>query len=78
MVAVRVDNREERVPKSQLESSPIYQEAINRIPRDNRPRMTEVHWRYVRRIWIPLLVFTWVFLFRVWQPMRPYVDGTKV
>jgi hypothetical protein len=40
-VAVKLDDREERVPRAQLASSAIYQEAIARIPRDERPATTE-------------------------------------
>lgn len=77
-VAVTIDGREERVPKDQLANSPIYQEAISRIPRSDRPAISEVRWERVLRYWIPLNVLTWWLLFRGWQPSRPYMEGPRV
>jgi hypothetical protein len=78
VVVVRVDDREERVPKSQLATTPIYQEAIARLPRSDRPALTEVRWIRVLRYWIPLTALSWWLLFRVWQPPRPYIEGGSV
>jgi hypothetical protein len=77
-VAVKVDDREERVPREQLGTSAIYQEAIARIPRDERPAVSEVRWGRVFRSWITLTALTWWLLFRVWQPQRPYIEGAAV
>jgi hypothetical protein len=78
IVVVRVDDREERVPFSQSGSSPIYQEAIGRIPASERPPATTVRWSRVRRYWIPLTALSWWVLFRLWQPPRPYIEGGSV
>ena len=77
-VAVKVDDREEKVSKAQLAISAIYQEAIARIPRDERPAITEVRWGRVLRYWLPLSALSWWLLFRVWQPSRPYIEGATV
>jgi hypothetical protein len=69
VVVVRVDDREERVPHSELSSSAIYQEAISRIPAGERPAETKIWWwRVLLRYWIPLIAFVWWVLFRLWQP----------
>ncbi len=78
VVVVRVDDREERVPRSQLASSPIYQEAIARLPRRERPALSGVRWVRVMRYWVPLTVLTWWLLFRVWQPPRPHIEEGTV
>jgi len=78
VVVVRVDDREEKVPKTQLANSPMYQEAIARLPRSERPAINEVRWTRVLRIWIPLTALTWWLLFRAWQPSRPYIEGGPV
>jgi hypothetical protein len=77
-VLVSVDDRQERVPISQLTSSSIYQEAISRMLPADRPKYIEVHWSRVLRSWIPVTVFTWWLLFRVWQPPRPYIEGARI
>jgi len=76
-VEVTVEGREECVPKAQLASSAIYQEAISRIPRADRPALTEVHWNRVFCCWAALNALTWHLLFRVWQPIRPYIEGPR-
>ena len=78
VVVVRVDDREERVPDSELASSAIYQEAISRIPAGERPDDTKIRWSRVLRYWIPVAALSWVVLFRLWQPPRPYVEGGPV
>ncbi len=78
VVVVRVDEREERVPLSQIATSPIYQEAIGRIPASELPAATTVRWSRVLRYWLPLTALTWWVLFRLWQPPRPYIEGGSV
>jgi hypothetical protein len=76
-VLVTIDGREERVPTAKLRDSAIYQEACARIPRSDRPAITQVGWYRVFGRWLPLVVLSWWALFRVWQPRRPYVEGGK-
>jgi hypothetical protein len=77
-VVVRVDDREERVPYSQLSSSAFYQQAMARLPEGERPTDTHIRWSRVIRYWIPIVVIAWLVLFRLWLPLRPYVEGRPV
>jgi hypothetical protein len=77
VVVVRVDDREERVPHSELSRSTIYQEAISRIPAGERPADTRVRWSRVLGYWLPLTALAWWVLFRLWQPPRSYVEGAR-
>ena len=77
-VRVQVDGREEKVALSNLAQSAIYQEAISRIPRDQRPATTRILWPRLFRLWIPITVAAWLLLFRAWQPLRPYIEGERV
>jgi hypothetical protein len=78
VVVVRVGDREEQVPHSELSSSAIYQEAISRIPAGDLPADTTIRWSRVLRYWIPVTALAWWVLFRLWQPPRPYVEGAHV
>jgi hypothetical protein len=78
VVVVRVDDREERVPLSELSSSAIYKEAISRIPAGERPADTRIRGSRVFLCWIAVTAFAWWVLFRLWQPPRPYVEGARV
>lgn len=77
-VEVQIDERSEKVPVAEVERSAIFREAMRRIPRDNRPESSEVRWRQVFRVWLPVMAVLWVLLFRLWQPLRSYVEGGPV
>lgn len=63
-VQVKVDDREEKVPLTQLEHSAIYQEALGRLTPEQRPKFTKVRWSRILSNWIPLNIFVWWLLFR--------------
>lgn len=69
-VVVSVDERTETVPQSDVKNSPIYQEAMLRLPPDIRPARAEPRWFSPSRYWIPLCALAWWFLFRVWKPRQ--------
>lgn len=77
-VVVKVDDREERVRIVEAEKSPIYQEALARIPHEDLPPLTSVRWRRVVRYLVIITALSWVVLFHLWQPLRPYTDGPLV
>jgi hypothetical protein len=76
-VVVKVDDREERVRRSDLATSPIYREALSRIPPSERPSLTQIRWRRLVFRWLAFTFITWWVVFRYWQPPRPYVEGGR-
>jgi len=76
-VVVKVDDREERVRRSDLAASPIYQEALSRIPPSARPSLTQIRWRRLVFRWLVFTFITWWVVFRYWQPRQPYLEGGR-
>jgi len=78
-ILVKVDDREETIPSTQLGNTPLSSEAMQRIDRNNRlgKRNIEFSRRRFFRSWVPAMAVAYWLLFRVWQPRREYVEGSR-
>jgi hypothetical protein len=76
---VKVDDREQTIQKQELESSPLYNEAIKRISSHTTSRLGQPYqaFRPTRfiRWWLLPTIFFYVLVFHLWQPRRPYIEG---
>ena len=76
---VRIDDREEVIPKAELSASPFYQEALRRVT--SRSRIGQPYfepcWPRILRFWLPGAVLLYFILFRWWSPRPDYVTGPR-
>lgn len=76
---VKVDDREQTVPKHQLEASPLYKEAMLRMSSRISSRIGQPYpvFRLRRFIqgWVLPMAVLYVVMFHVWQPRKPYIEG---
>ena len=76
-IYVKVDDREETIPRGQEESSELYREAMQRIASSTRlgEKYIAFSWGRFIRWWLPPTALAYWLLFRVWQPRRDYLEG---
>jgi hypothetical protein len=79
MARVRIDDREEVIPKAELSASPFYQEALRRVTSQSRLGQPyfELCWPRLIRFWLPGAVLLYFILFRWWPPRTDYVAGPR-
>jgi len=77
---VRVDAQEKTIPKEQLESSPLYQEAWRRLRERSGVgnRYFELRWARVIRFWLPPVLLLYLILFKWWPPKTDYLTGPRL
>jgi len=75
---VKVDDREETVPKGQLKSSALNKEAMERISSRMRSQRSQEYPQFrLRRFmtwWVFPTVILYVLMFQI-PPRRPYIEG---
>jgi hypothetical protein len=76
-IHVKVDDREETIPRGQEERSALYREASQRIASNTHlgERYIAFSWFRFIRWWLPPIALAYWLLFRLWQPRRDYVEG---
>ena len=80
MTHVRIDDREEAIPRTELSASPFYQEALRRVTSQSRIGQPyfELCWPRLIRFWLPGAVLLYFVLFKWWPPKKDYVTGPRV
>jgi hypothetical protein len=70
MARVKIDDREESIPKAELSASPFYQEAVRRVTSQSRIGQPyfELCWPRLIRLWLPGAVLLYFIFFRWWPP----------
>ncbi len=76
---VKVDDREETIPRGHEEDSALYGEAMHRIASNTHVGEKYIGFSWFRfiRWWLPPAALAYWLLFRVWQPRRDYVEGAR-
>ena len=69
-VRVVVDERERTIPIDGMAESPLYKEAVDRIPLDDRSRFVAIEWSQVLASGALAGAVAWWIIFKLWRAPR--------
>ena len=78
-VTVRLDDKEETIPSSEVDNSEMYQEAFQRVANAASAEIGVKHkawsWPLICRRYLPIVTLLSVVLFVVWKPRHSQARG---